>query len=124
MPLTTHVLHRDLELLPIPLVLPIVHLHHDLIDFVEPRLGLGTQSTLPNEVPRVFRDLALDARGFDAVQPGVDDGVFLSDAFESGWARVLPFSHGGLEVEGLSHDGVSDGGHVRCVVGSWGGGDK
>ena len=116
-PLTTHVLHRDLELLPVPLVLPIVHLHHDLIDFVEPCLSLGSQTAFSDEVPKVFRDFAFDASGFDAVQPSVDDGVFLSNTFENGWTRVLPLSHGGFEVERFSHDSVSDSGHVRCVEG-------
>ena len=114
--LTTHILHRDLELLPIPLILPIVHLHHNLVNFVEPSLGFGAQTALSDDVPKVFRDLAFDASGFDAVQPSVDDGVLLSDSFESGWARILPLSHGGFKVEGLSHDSDSDGGHVRCVV--------
>ena len=114
-PLTTHILHRDLELLPVPLVLSIVHLHHDLVDFTEPRIGLGTQAAPPNEVPTVFRDFALDAFGFDIVQPSVDDGVFLSDTPENGGTGVLPLSHGGLEVKRLSHDGISDSGHVLCV---------
>ena len=85
-----------------------MHLHHHLVDFIESRLGFGAQTALSDEVPTVFRDLALDASGFDTVQPSVHDGVFLSVAFESGGTGVLPLSHGGLEVERLSHDGVSD----------------
>jgi len=118
-PLTTHILHRDLELLPIPLVLAIVHLHHDLVNFVEPRLGFGSQTALSDEVPKVFRDFTLKAFGFDIVQPSVNDGVFLSDTLESGWTGVLPLSHGSLEVERFPHDSVSDSGHVCWVERRW-----
>ena len=96
-----------------------MHFQHDLIDFVKPRLGLGTQAALTDEVPKVFRDFALGTFGFDIVQPSVDNRVFLSGAFESGWTGVLPLGHGGLEVEWLSHDSFSDSGHVRCVVKRW-----
>jgi len=86
-----------------------VHLHHHLVDFIESRLGFGTQTAFPDEVPTVFRDLALDTSGFDTVQPSIHDGVFPSVSFESGGTGVLPLGHGGLEVERLSHDSVSDG---------------
>lgn len=82
-----------------------------MINFIELGLGLGAQTSLSDEVPTVFRDLALGASGFDIVQPSIDDGVFLSDTFENWGTGILPLSHSGFEVEWLSHDSVSDSGH-------------
>lgn len=100
--LTTHVPHRDLELLPVPSILPFPAMHPDQhgLQLGQPSLRLLAEEVLAYFVPVLLRHLALDAAGLDLVQPFIDGRILGWVAVEDGeWCR--PGFEYGLEVQWL-----------------------
>lgn len=71
-PLTSHIPHRNLVLLPIPSVIPAVDLGHDDLQLVEACFGFGGHVVLGGFVPVLARDVALRASGLDQLEPVID----------------------------------------------------
>lgn len=94
---TTHVPHSHLELLPIPSVLPAVHVPENGLQLVQSCARLVTEVTLADLVPVLLRDFALDAAGFNLGQPFVDRRILLRIAEKH--RRVLPRFVYGLKVK-------------------------
>ena len=94
---TSHVLHRDSELLPAPTVLATVYLSHDVLQFRKASFRLWAHIMLGDFVPALFWHLALDTARLYLVKPVVDGHVFLSLSVKHGW--VSPGFEDGVEVE-------------------------
>ena len=94
---TSHVLHRDFELLPAPTVFTAIHLSHDVLEFRKAGLCLWTHVILSHLVPVFFWHLALDTARLDVFKPLVDGRVFLWFSVKHGW--VSPGFVDGVEVE-------------------------
>lgn len=109
---TTHVAHGNLERLPIPFILPSVHVLHDELDLVKALACLRPEVMLSDLVPVVLRDSAFNTSRLDLVQPVVNGRILLGVAEEEGGIR--PGCENRLEVEGLNLKCVK---HRHCQEG-------
>lgn len=96
---TSHVLHRDSELLPAPTILATVDLSHDVLQFHEAGFRLWAHIMLGDFVPVFFWHLALDTARLDLVEPLVNGDVFPGLSVKHG--RVSPGFEDGFEVKFL-----------------------
>ena len=67
MKLTSDVLHRDLELLPVPDMLVPRHLLHDPPKLVQPLAGLRAEIVSPNAIPVILGYFARLTAIFDGL---------------------------------------------------------
>ena len=99
--------HRDLEVLPCPVVLATVHVLHDELDLGKAFLRLPVEVVLADLVPVVARDLVFETTRLDRLQPFVDRKVLLRVTDKA--RGVLPLGEDLLQIKWLELESVKHG---------------
>lgn len=82
--LTTHIPHCNLERLPIPSILPTMHIPHDVLHFIQPRFRVLTKIVVCDFVPVVFGHFTLNTTSLHDGKPFIYGHVLLRFALEDG----------------------------------------